>query len=389
MLVQDVRSFSPQSSPSNTKIGLPTFENEPAPLKEWVISASRPDDPAAAFGIMISPKAKPPTHIVEGAQTYIAPGRPKTPSIKPKSIEAPQLNDGAGKGECQTLDALTSQTDHVSGSATETESRASTVPDTFVAGSPISTATSVSIAPPKTDAAEKEPQAASVPVIDPASPGNQSPKHVVSETLPTPAAAQSSSSSSSTKKSWASLLRPGGASTSKTSLPTSSVHGFSIPASSTSESTSASTSGSNGKRNELLHLLNDGPNAASAVPQIRPRGLVNTGNMCFANAVLQTLVYTPPFFRLFTELGKYISGTGSDSTNWGGKETPLVNATVEFLKEFKPKVKENSKNSYEDDDDYDDIDSFTPTHVYEAMKEKSRFENMGVRIKCLLHCFIV
>ena len=124
-------------------------------------------------------------------------------------------------------------------------------------------------------------------------------------------------------------------------------------------------------------MLSHGP-ASGGVPQIRPRGLVNTGNMCFANAVLQTLVYTPPFYRLFTELGKYISGTGSNATKWADKDTSMVNATVEFLKEFKPKVRDTSKGSYEDDEDYDAIDSFIPSYVYDAMKEKNRFENMGV-----------
>ena len=37
---------------------------------------------------------------------------------------------------------------------------------------------------------------------------------------------------------------------------------------------------------------------------VMPRGLINTGNMCFANTVLQVLVYCLPFQALFEEVGR-------------------------------------------------------------------------------------
>ena len=76
--------------------------------------------------------------------------------------------------------------------------------------------------------------------------------------------------------------------------------------------------------------------------KIRPRGLINSGNMCFANSVLHIMVYRPPFHRLFAELGKVLGAVGlSRVAGVSGNETGaeasaylLVEATVEFLREF-------------------------------------------------------
>lgn len=175
------------------------------------------------------------------------------------------------------------------------------------------------------------------------------------------------------------------------------------------------------RKSELLALLTTGPagppmSAAAAVAgagaagvgqqaHIRPRGLVNSGNMCFANSVLQVLVYCPPFNRLFSELGRVLVGPVIGGS--GGKEggTPLVDATVEFLKEFrddekkrrererargsgvasgsggrgkgKEKEKEREREVEEEEDDWDG-DSFLPSNVYDALKEKKRFDHMRV-----------
>lgn len=196
---------------------------------------------------------------------------------------------------------------------------------------------------------------------------------------------------------------------------------------------------------------------------------MNSGNMCYANSVLQLLVYCPPFQRLFVELGNVLSGSavtgssgsgsllvngsgplssssssGSTSTppinglNGKIKEkdreavgmTPLVDATVEFLREFMDDKKTKSRtmkqvhskkgsvlvnvnetggsgsggggvrskgkeketmgalllNGVVDDDsgggdvDWEACDSFLPTYVYDAMKLKKRFDHMRVCI---------
>ena len=41
------------------------------------------------------------------------------------------------------------------------------------------------------------------------------------------------------------------------------------------------------------------------------RGLVNKGNMCFANAILQLLVHCPSFWNTFKELGEQMGKYGA------------------------------------------------------------------------------
>ncbi|CAA7271095.1 unnamed protein product [Cyclocybe aegerita] len=263
---------------------------------------------------------------------------------------------------------------------------------------------------------------------------------------PTPAPA---STPAVPKKSWASLLQTPASSSSssprptRNALPTSQVVGFSVPAGSASPSstgTGPNVPVSPSKKSELVTLLTTGaltPSvaagsfasaaAAGVAPaplKIRPRGLVNSGNMCFANSVLQILVYCPPFHRLFLELGRLLVGpvvgangpVNGASKDVGDKNTatPLVDATATFLREFveekkrgkdrarlevvvrngasgsgagrgkgKEKAKEGEAKQEvvlvpeeEGEDDWDG-DSFLPTYVYDAMKVKKRFEHMG------------
>jgi ubiquitin carboxyl-terminal hydrolase 10 len=122
--------------------------------------------------------------------------------------------------------------------------------------------------------------------------------------------------------------------------------------------------------------------------------------MCFANSVLQILVYCAPFHQLFVELGRVVPDpvVGKENQKEGGSSQPLVAATVAFLKEFKGKdgvvaagarngngsVGRKGKEREEREEDDWDGDSFLPSYVYDAMKEKKRFDNMRV---CFLSFF--
>ncbi|PWN36124.1 cysteine proteinase, partial [Meira miltonrushii] len=91
------------------------------------------------------------------------------------------------------------------------------------------------------------------------------------------------------------------------------------------------------------------------------RGMINKGNLCFANAILQTLVYCAPFYNLFRVLGQTVPHDLHNST-------PLMEAVIQFLSEFKIIPAEVQKNFASE--------PFVPEQLYEAMKLNKRFDTM-------------
>ncbi|KZT23995.1 cysteine proteinase [Neolentinus lepideus HHB14362 ss-1] len=349
----------------------------------WAVWSRRPKNPSHAPAIIFASRSRPPPEVLDSALEERTP--PPSPVLAKASLPLPGPGEAAAATQPNTPETeRVSPQPEVPSSATATE----TTPATSTApGSPFSTTTSISQNARVTTPSPKTQEKVGDSLEAAASP-SQTLAESTSST-PTPAPVPQAKPAA---KSWASLLRPGGsASTSK--LPTSSVVGFSIPAASLS-SPSSSVGGVNGApavsvphKAELLGLLSSGlgNNVTGGALKIRPRGLVNQGNMCFANAVLQVLVYCPPFHRLFTELGKYLplpaplpslNGT-TESSNAG---TPLVDATIRFLKEFAVEEAEGKgkgrTREEEGDADGDAADWFVPGYVYDAMKEKKRFENM-------------
>ncbi|KAH9987494.1 hypothetical protein BJV77DRAFT_789235 [Russula vinacea] len=122
-----------------------------------------------------------------------------------------------------------------------------------------------------------------------------------------------------------------------------STSGPLLPASSIVITTSPSPSRDSPLPNAEFHVLNSTTSFHSTghttLPHLRARGLVNTGSMCFANAVLQLLANSPPFCNLFRELGGLKGRCGVGGRKIDGGAIPLVDATVRFFEEFV--VKEN------------------------------------------------
>ena len=390
-------------------------------LGGWVIWSRRPTDPSLAPGIIFSPNSRPPPDVVEKALRLSTPHespKPVTVNTATSSsvvVISDSLSTQAPPEEPPTKPTLDSaESPHNDLHEPETVSSCGTEPSNVtdtppVPASPLSSNTSVSAAGTASSQTKVGPEISeaatsatvvtnsdatlSVEVLDSAA---VSPSPSADTSTPTPPSAASASTAPAAvsappvlKKSWASLLRPasGDTSTSKSSLPTSSVVGISIPASPPPARVPPV------RRAELLALLNGTtPSRYTALPRLHARGIVNSGNMCFANAVLQLLVYCPPFWRLFKELGRLMGqreqGEGQGS---GDGATPLVDATVKLLEEFvyeekKPlpmptpqqQVSRGKAKEEEDRKEEEGVDSFMPTYVYDAMKEKKRFDNMRV-----------
>ena len=128
--------------------------------------------------------------------------------------------------------------------------------------------------------------------------------------------------------------------------------------------------------------------------RLRTRGLVNTGGMCFANAILQLLVHSPSFWNLFREQGGLKGRRGVGSPETGGGATPLVDATVRFLEEFvfkEPPPSHQAAGEKEDEDlmkGYSTVDSFEPMYMYDVMKEKRRLKSLLVRSVVRMRPFV-
>jgi ubiquitin carboxyl-terminal hydrolase 10 len=94
--------------------------------------------------------------------------------------------------------------------------------------------------------------------------------------------------------------------------------------------------------------------------------------MCFANAVMQLLVNSPPSWNLFRELGDLKAQREAGVPETGGGATPLVDATVKFFKEFI--VEEESPSTQQQSQPVTGrtsrADLFEPTYLYDAMKKK-------------------
>ncbi|KAF7186610.1 putative ubiquitin carboxyl-terminal hydrolase 3 [Pseudocercospora fuligena] len=106
---------------------------------------------------------------------------------------------------------------------------------------------------------------------------------------------------------------------------------------------------------------------------LEPRGLVNTGNMCYMNSILQVLVFCVPFYNFLDQVRqRTVHSMKSD--------TPLVDAMIMFMREFKVLASAESVDvlrsllRQEQLEQYGD--PVTPDYVYEVIRKLPRFASM-------------
>lgn len=170
------------------------------------------------------------------------------------------------------------------------------------------------------------------------------------ETSPVPAA----------PKSWAELLRAKNAA--KPAVPSAAVdvNPLGMP-----------------KSESLAHVLSslgeDVTRYSDKVFFLEPRGLVNTGNMCYMNSVLQILVSCVPFHQFLDHVGRRAAHSFQS-------DVPLIDAMIMFTREFrvidaaaseeqlKLRLKPTELEQYGE--------AFVPEFVYEMCRQLPRFRDM-------------
>ncbi|KAI9836229.1 MAG: hypothetical protein M1819_001566 [Sarea resinae] len=166
-------------------------------------------------------------------------------------------------------------------------------------------------------------------------------------------------------KSWADLVRTQ-ASQSQPSVSNSTANGAAasngLPAVKT------------GSLADALHAFNVERNSKdSKISFLEPRGLVNTGNMCYMNSVLQILVFCIPFYEFLDQVGKR-------AVHSFKSDTPLVDAMIMFMREFpvidsavsveqlRMRLKDSELEQYGE--------PFIPEFVYDVIRRLPRFSSM-------------
>ncbi|KAK5113136.1 hypothetical protein LTR85_010954 [Meristemomyces frigidus] len=106
---------------------------------------------------------------------------------------------------------------------------------------------------------------------------------------------------------------------------------------------------------------------------LEPRGLVNTGNMCYMNSILQVLVFCAPFYNFLEQVRQR-------TVHSLKSETPLIDATIMFMREFKVLGSADSVDGLRRMLKPEQLEQFgepvTPDYVYDAIQKLSRFQNM-------------
>ncbi|KAJ7788597.1 hypothetical protein B0H14DRAFT_3503990 [Mycena olivaceomarginata] len=354
-------SALPPSSPS-----APTSHSD-----GWAIWSRRPRDPAHAPGVIISPRARAAAErrgVCQGggdATAVAAAGAGRVEERTEEAVAQPEAPDAADADA--DADTPSSSTDYTDTRTTGTPvTTATTVP-----GSPLSAAepaaapaASTSTSP---DAAEPRPAA-------PAAPPNQKNRGPPSFDPPPQAPKPENK-------------KLGG-------LPTSSVVGFSIPAAGAGSGAAESVR----KNHAALRALLSAPAAdataaapksfagassASAAPtasetpreeRLTPRGFVNTGNILFAR--LHALLGEAEFDVAGTGAGGFNTNPSGGQDDGGGGGRGAGGRRRSYARRGRSCASLSLGKVSPAEEQEEEPEAFIPTHIYDALKGKKRFDGM-------------
>ncbi|KAK9451956.1 uncharacterized protein V1518DRAFT_409995 [Limtongia smithiae] len=102
-------------------------------------------------------------------------------------------------------------------------------------------------------------------------------------------------------------------------------------------------------------------------PILMQRGLVNMGNMCFMNSILQILLYCAPFYSFIDIMSRKLAHRFNS-------DTPVLDSLILFIQEFDPKLARSIGNI--DTPDLRQSEPFVPEFVYNAIRSNSLFAHM-------------
>ncbi|KAL4885880.1 ubiquitin C-terminal hydrolase [Aspergillus karnatakaensis] len=123
----------------------------------------------------------------------------------------------------------------------------------------------------------------------------------------------------------------------------------------------------------IQDLGDDVSQYSDKVAFLEPRGLVNTGNMCYMNSVLQILVSCVPFYQFLDHIGKRVSHSFHSNS-------PMIDALIMFMREFRAidaaDTEEQLRMRLKPTELEQYGDAFVPEFVYEVIRQLPRFRDM-------------
>ena len=162
-------------------------------------------------------------------------------------------------------------------------------------------------------------------------------------------------------KSWANLFKPG------------DTRAGSLAATRTNNTSAASTTAKGETLSDVLNDVTAVVETPSIISFLKPRGLVNTGNMCYMNSVLQLLVFSQPFYD-------FMAKVADRAPHAFKSDTPLIDAMIMFVREYSVICSASSVDQLRlrlKPEDFENFgDNLIPEYVYSAIKELPRFREM-------------